>query len=223
MMESQIETMRGNIAALKNTKLPKEKKKKEKRDKVPVASSSKVPGKSSKGTGKKKNKKPISDNDVLTFEQKKDLSESIGKLDGPKLEKVINIIHEGVPEIRDVRLMLCICQLHLISRFYDQSTEEIELEIDTLPATVLTKLYNFVIRPMRAPATKRNRTGKGTGTGGLKRKSMDEDVEAEKIRMLEERMALFSNPNARPPPHIADDSDRSSDSSDSDSSGSESE
>jgi bromodomain-containing factor 1 len=105
---------------------------------------------------------------------------------------------------------------------FNQSTEEIELEIDTLPASVLTKLYNFVIRPMRAPATKRNRTGKGTGTGGLKRKSMDEDVEAEKIRMLEERMALFANPNARPP-HIADDSDRSSDSSDSDSSGSDSE
>lgn len=204
MMESQIETMRGNIAALKNTKLPKEKKKKEKRDRVPVASSSKATAKSNKAATKKKNKKLISDNDVLTFEQKKDLSESIGKLDGAKLERVINIIHEGVPEIRD-------------------STEEIELEIDTLPASVLTKLYNFVIRPMRTPATKRNRTGKGTGTGGLKRKSMDEDVEAEKIRMLEERMALFSNPNARPPPHIANDSDRSSDSSDSDSSGSDSE
>jgi hypothetical protein len=76
---------------------------------------------------------------------------------------------------------------------------------------------------MRAPATKRNRAGKGTGTGGLKRKSMDEDVEAEKIRMLEERMALFANPNARLPPHTAEDSDRSSDSSDSDSSGSDSE
>ena len=223
MMESQIETMRGNIAALKNTKLPKEKKKKEKRDRAPVASSSKGTGKSSKAMAKKKNKKLISDNDVLTFEQKKDLSESIGKLDGVKLEKVINIIHEGVPEIRDVSLFFYLRELtpdHLPS---NQSTEEIELEIDTLPASVLTKLYNFVIRPMRAPATKRNRTGKGTGTGGLKRKSMDEDVEAEKIRMLEERMALFSNPNARPPPHIADDSDRSSDSSDSDSSGSDSE
>jgi len=106
LMESQIETMRGNIAALKNTKLPKEKKKKEKRDKVPVASSSKATSKSSKAVTKKKNKKLISDNDVLTFEQKKDLSESIGKLDGAKLEKVISIIHEGVPEIRDVSLAL---------------------------------------------------------------------------------------------------------------------
>lgn len=105
------------------------------------------------------------------------------------------------------------------------------MEIDALPAAVLTKLYNFVLRPLRAPATKRNRPGKGTGTGGLKRKSMDEDVEAEKIRMLEERMALFDrgtngggNGGGAPPPRRDDDSDHSSDSSsNSDSSGSDSE
>ena len=72
-----------------------------------------------------------------------------------------------------------------------QSTEEIELEIDQLPASVLTKLYNFVIRPMRPPPPKRPRTGKGTGTGGLKRKSMDEDVETKKIRALEEKLKSF--------------------------------
>ncbi|KAG5639317.1 hypothetical protein H0H81_004520 [Sphagnurus paluster] len=213
MMESQIEVMRSSISALKNNKIPKEKKKKEKREKPPVASSSKVvpsssrPAKVSSAPTKKKLKKPIADNDVLTFEQKKDLSESIAKLDEAKLEKVIQIIHEGVPEIRD-------------------STEEIELEIDLLPAAVLTKLYNFVIRPLRAPPTKRNRVSKGTGTGGLKRKSMDEDVEAEKIRLLEERMLLFDRKeNGGPalPTPLEQDSDRSSDSSDSDSSGSDSE
>ncbi|KAF8649828.1 hypothetical protein AX16_005593 [Volvariella volvacea WC 439] len=207
-MESQIETMRDSIAALKAK--PKKEKKKHKQEKAPVASTSKAPSKPAKTSSSKKSKgkKPIADDDVLTFEQKKDLSESISRLEGAKLEKVIQIIHEGVPEIRD-------------------STEEIELEIDTLPAAVLTKLYNFVIRPMRQPTAKRNRTGKGTGTGGLKRKSMDEDVEAEKIRQLEERMALFNqNPNGPPPvvPRRADDSDHSSDSSSgSDSSGSDSE
>ena len=40
---------------------------------------------------------------MLSFEQKKDLSEAIQTLDGQKLERVIQIIHEGVPEIRDVR------------------------------------------------------------------------------------------------------------------------
>jgi hypothetical protein len=38
----------------------------------------------------------------LTFEQKKDLSEAIQTLDGQKIERGIQIIHEGTPEIRDV-------------------------------------------------------------------------------------------------------------------------
>ncbi|KJA25957.1 hypothetical protein HYPSUDRAFT_52717 [Hypholoma sublateritium FD-334 SS-4] len=210
MMESQIETMKNNIESLKGSKIAKEKKKEKKKEKAPVASTSKPPPKqTTKAPSKKKSKKTVTDDDVLTFEQKKDLSESIGKLDGARLERVIQIIHEGVPEIRD-------------------STEEIELEIDQLPAAVLTKLYNFVIRPTRQPAQpKRNRTGKGTGTGGLKRKSMDEEKEAEKIRQLEERMALFEPRGAQSAATAAarrdDDSEHSSDSSSgSDSSGSDS-
>ena len=80
---------------------PKEKKEKKKKEKAPVASTSKPP-KQPKAPSKKKSRKPITDDDVLTFEQKKDLSEAIGKLDGLRLERVIQIIHEGVPEIRDV-------------------------------------------------------------------------------------------------------------------------
>jgi len=99
------------------------------------------------------------------------------------------------------------------------------LEIDLLPTSVLTKLYNFVLRPLRSTGPKRNRATKGTGTGGLKRKSMDEDVEAEKIRMLETRMALFEqggSGGAAGAGHIG--SEHSSDSSSgSDSSGSDSE
>ncbi|KAL0072171.1 transcription initiation at TATA-containing promoter protein [Marasmius tenuissimus] len=204
-LEQQIETIHRNISMLKGKK--KEKKKKEKKEKpLPMPSTSKAPPKPPKAapSGKKKDKK-VSDNDVLSFEQKKELSEAIATLEGTKLEKVIQIIHEGVPEIRD-------------------STEEIELEIDTLPAPVLTKLYNFVIRPMKPPPPKRNRPGKGTGTGGLKRKSMDEDVEAEKIRQLEQRMALFEKTTpggSAPLPHR--DGQSSDSSSDSDSSGSDSE
>jgi len=169
-----------------------------------VASTSKPP-KQSKASSKKRSKKAIGDDDVLTFEQKKDLSEAIGKLVGPRLERVIQIIHEGVPEIRD-------------------STEEIELEIDVLPTAVLTKLYNYVLRPLRQPThPKRSRSGKGTGTGGLKRKSMDEEKEAEKIRQLEQRMALFETGGVAPPIRRDDDSEHSSDSSSASSSGSDSE
>ncbi|KAF7320222.1 Bromodomain-containing protein [Mycena kentingensis (nom. inval.)] len=204
-MESEIERMRGSIQALKS-RPKKEKKRHEERERpprpVPAAPKpSKVAKPPTASSSKKKNKKaPIAENDVLTFEQKKDLSEAIAQLDGPKLERVIKIIHEGVPEIKD-------------------STEEIELEIDLLPTSVLTKLYNFVLRPLRAPpTTKRSRPGKGTGTGGLKRKSMDEDVEAEKIRMLETRMALFEQPgSAAPGDEHSSDSSSGSDSSGSDS------
>ena len=107
-MESQIASMKNNLAALKRTGKEKHKEKKEKREKPapPAASSSKSAPKQTKAPpapkGSKKGKKPITDDDVLTFEQKKDLSDTIGKLDGAKLEKVIQIIHEGVPEIRDV-------------------------------------------------------------------------------------------------------------------------
>lgn len=107
-----------------------------------------------------------------------------------------------------------------------QSTEEIELDIDQLPAPVLMKLYNFVLRPLRPAPAKRARTGTGTGTGGLKRKSMDEDVEAEKIRKLEERIRMFDNKQSgvsAPIRERDDDSEHSSDDSSSDSSASDSE
>ena len=106
-----------------------------------------------------------------------------------------------------------------------QSTEEIELDIDQLPAPVLMKLYNYVLRPLRPAPAKRARAGTGTGTGGLKRKSMDEDVEAEKIRKLEERMRLFDKPGGGSDwnTKAAVDSDHSSDDSSSESSASDSE
>ena len=72
--------------------------------------------------------------------------------------------------------------------------EEIELEIDALPSVVLQRLYNFVVRPLKATTKVSNaykvpkRNGSGntgrTGsqaTGGVKRKSMDEAAEAEKF------------------------------------------
>jgi hypothetical protein len=105
-METQIETMRGSLAALKGGKQPKEKKKKEKRDKGAGVASGSKHAKFPKQSSKRKGKKPVADDDVLTFDQKKDLSEAIAKLDGVKLEKVIQIIHDGIPEIRDVSSIL---------------------------------------------------------------------------------------------------------------------
>lgn len=123
-MESQIENMNRTLASLKQ----KEKKEKKKEKKVvekrpppqPVASSSKAAPKPNGKVAptpnrKKPSKKPIDDNDVLSFEQKKELSDTISKLDGSKLERVIQIIHEGVPEIRDVRFLAAVSRLELTS------------------------------------------------------------------------------------------------------------
>ncbi len=111
-MESQIETMRTSISALKNQKEKKTKKtkKKDTSASATVTSSSKAAKKEVKAPPKKKaapKKAQIPDDDVLSFEQKKDLSEAIQTLDGQKLERVIQIIHEGVPEIRDVSVVPC--------------------------------------------------------------------------------------------------------------------
>jgi hypothetical protein len=136
-IESQIAALQGNLTNLKNAVSVKPKKeKKVKKEKpapppAPVASTSRAPPKQTKqaaapAPAKKKNaassssgggsKKAavITENDALTFDQKRDLSEAIQKLEGSKLERVINIIHEGVPEIRDVRyhlssLLLFLC------------------------------------------------------------------------------------------------------------------
>jgi len=199
MMENQLATLKSGIDAMK--KKPK-KDKLVKREKYPSAiPSSSKNGKPSQKSSKKKGKM-LPDEEVLSFEQKKDLSETIQNLEGTKLERVIQIIHEGVPEIRD-------------------STEEIELDIDSLPASVLTKLYNFVLRPLRP--SKRRSNNPGGGTGGLKRKSMDEDVEAEKIRRLEAQLHRFDNGGAMPAAYAREDESQSSDSSDeSGSSGSDS-
>lgn len=121
-MEHQIASMKNNLASLKRNGKEKHKKEKEKREKPtpPVASSSKSAPKQPKAPSApkgKKSKKPVTDDDVLTFEQKKDLSDTISKLDGAKLERVIQIIHEGVPEIREVRLINSPTPLWLANRF----------------------------------------------------------------------------------------------------------
>ena len=110
-MEKQIEVMWGTISALEQSKKEKPPKKAACQQPVPTTSSSSKPVKVSSSSGKsttmKKSGKSAGipgDDDMLTSEQKKDLSKTIQTLNGQKLERVIQIIHEGVPEIRDVRL-----------------------------------------------------------------------------------------------------------------------
>jgi len=101
MMEAQIQSLHSALSALK--KKPK-KDKKNKAYGVPKPPKAPRPAASSSfnGAPKKKKKQSHDDDEVLTFEQKKALSESIQTLDGAKLEKVLEIIDEVYPEIREV-------------------------------------------------------------------------------------------------------------------------
>jgi hypothetical protein len=87
-MESQIETMHNSISTLKNQKEKKLKKSKKKDASASTsATASKAAKKETKPTGKKKSapkKTQIPDDNMLSFEQKKDLSEAIQMLDGQK-------------------------------------------------------------------------------------------------------------------------------------------
>ena len=105
MMENQLATLKSGIDAIKKKRPKKDKLAKRDKYGAPAVPGSSKNGKSTasqKTGGKMKKMKMLPDEEVLSFEQKKDLSETIQTLEGVKLERVIQIIHEGVPEIRDV-------------------------------------------------------------------------------------------------------------------------
>ena len=127
----------------------------------------------------------------VTFEMKKELASRIQELEGENLNKAIKIIYETLE--------------------LDNTNDEIELDIDVLPVKTLQKLYMFVVKPQkqkRGPYNKSNnqqpvdidaqpRPPKRAGTGGVKRKSMNEDEEAAKIQALEAKLKSFDgNGNA---------------------------
>lgn len=103
VMEAQIQSLHNALASLKKTKPKKEKVRKPAPavPRPPKPANGKVGGGS--GLFKKKKKSGHDEEDNLTFEQKKQLSESIQTLDGSRLEKVLEIIDEVYPEIREVR------------------------------------------------------------------------------------------------------------------------
>ncbi|KAG0294739.1 hypothetical protein BGZ98_001650, partial [Dissophora globulifera] len=93
-----------------------------------------------------------SDDDVptITFEQKKELSENINMLEQDKLGKVVKIIHDGMPHLRD-----------------NGGQEEIELDVDSLDPKTLYKLYQYVKKnlPKRKPSSKKRSDSQSSKKG----------------------------------------------------------
>lgn len=80
-----------------------------------------------------------------------------------------------------------------LSSLHHQASDEIELDIESLPNATVLKLYELVVRgPKKAKQVKKSGNGGNKhATGGLNRKSMNEEVEAERIRKLEAKLAGF--------------------------------
>lgn len=103
---------------------------------------------------------------TVTFDMKRELAERIQEFDGPKLDKVVEIIRNSAPEL------------------LGDDNKEIELDIDMLDQRTLLKLYEYVVQPVgrgRQLKPKKNKV-KGRNRG------VDEVAEEERINALQAQL-----------------------------------
>lgn len=115
----------------------------------------------------------------VTYEQKEELAAKITQLPDDRLDGALKIIAEDKPPNAN-------------------DDEEIELDIDDLSPSTLYKLYRYVVRPKGKKVTTSKLSssdGRKRGTGGVKRKNLDEDEEAARIARLQAQLNQFDNPN----------------------------
>lgn len=159
---------------------------------VPAKKAKSAPSSAKKKSASLSNKKASSsrrdensDEDIrtVTYEQKEELAAKITELSEERLDGAIRIINEDKPPNQN-------------------DEEEIELDIDELSPKTLYKLYKYVVRPKKpAPTANKNSKsapldGRKRGTGGIKKKNLDEGEEAERIARLQEQLNQFGKPDA---------------------------
>ncbi|WFD39040.1 uncharacterized protein MJAP1_002010 [Malassezia japonica] len=165
----------------------KGKSKGEPKKKAKKASGSPAPRKRSAGSDEE-------DVRTVTFDQKEELAAKITELTDERLEGAIRILNEDKPPGQQ-----------------GGEDDEIELDIDELSPQTLYKLYKYVVRPKKknqpelgpngkpAPASAPI-DGRKRGTGGLKKKNLDETEEAERIARLQQQLQQFNDPDHTPKP-----------------------
>ncbi|KAI7819147.1 Bromodomain-containing protein [Gamsiella multidivaricata] len=124
LLPLHLKTLSEKLETMKATK------KKEKGDKKSTSKAPQEKNRHKKTSSAKKSRTvhTSSDEDVtITFEQKKELSDRINDLEGDQLAKVVQIIHDSMPHLRD-----------------SGGQEEIELDMDSLDPRTLYKLYQYV-------------------------------------------------------------------------------
>ncbi|PWN32618.1 Bromodomain-containing protein [Meira miltonrushii] len=115
----------------------------------------------------------------VTYEQKEELAAKITQLPDDRLDGALKIIAEDKPPNAN-------------------DDEEIELDIDDLSPSTLYKLYRYVVRPKGKKVTTSKLSssdGRKRGTGGVKRKNLDEEEEAARIARLQAQLNQFDNPD----------------------------
>lgn len=170
--------------------LDKKSKAGDKKRKSPAAKKPRTSG--SSPTSRKRGTGAGSDEDdvrTVTFDQKEELAAKITELSDERLEGAIRIINEDKPP--DAQ---------------GAEDEEIELDIDELSPQTLYKLYKYVVRPKKKSASTADIgpngkpvpasapiDGRKRGTGGLKKKNLDEDEEAARIARLQQQLQQFND------------------------------
>lgn len=173
--------------------LDKKSKAGDKKRKSPAAKKPRTSG--SSPTSRKRGAGAGSDEDdvrTVTFDQKEELAAKITELSDERLEGAIRIINEDKPPGAQ-----------------GAEDEEIELDIDELSPQTLYKLYKYVVRPKKKSASSTDIgpngkpvpasapiDGRKRGTGGLKKKNLDEDEEAARIARLQQQLQQFNDVSA---------------------------
>ncbi|KAG1140984.1 hypothetical protein G6F38_008738 [Rhizopus arrhizus] len=125
-LERHIATISQQIESIKSSSSKKSPKKRTTRPSPAKKEAGTTPKKKKKRMTKYREMSSDEEDSGFTFEQKRQLSESINNLTGDQLNEVVDIIRSSMPNLDSV------------------GEEEIELDIDSLDINTLTRLNNYV-------------------------------------------------------------------------------
>lgn len=176
-LETQLERMTRELAKLKKEALKesRERKLKGRQRKKSVA---KKPAdgrrKSSGGPGRKSSLSSLTAAEHISFDMKKELSEAISTLDESKLETVVSMIRDSMPGVAA------------------DPEGEIELDIDSMPAETVSRLYNYVIHDdPNGPPAANGANAEGWSTKGKKSKPLSEAEQSRQIEEIQKKIQQF--------------------------------
>lgn len=221
-LEDQLDRMQKELNKLKREAL------KEAREKAKPKSRKKSTANSSSATQKKDNgkrkpgRKPSNASNTsftappvhVTYEMKKELSESMATLTEARMMHVLTIIRESMPHI-------------------NAEQEEIELDMESLTPETLLKLYNYVVHNDEKARTSNGKVvnsdagalsslaGRGKGNAGKKGKPLTEAEQSRQIEEIQKKIEQFDR--AESGGRVVVSSDEDDDEDDDDSSSSEEE